>query len=81
MLVNQRSITANASSDWLALGTPGVVSVNQITMLSLWPILCSTRWRAAKLWCELCMSSSRSMYWRWSIAGTLSLPLKTWPLV
>src|SRR5688500_17272373 len=81
VLVSQRSITASASSDWLALGAPGVVSVNQITVVSLGALLIGARCRAAKVWCESCMSNSGCRCWRWSIAGALSLPRKTWPLV
>ena len=70
-------INANASKVWLAFGSPGLVSVNHTTWWSLWPMRFRTRCRDANDWCELCMSSSRSMYCRWSIAGTSRRPLNT----
>src|SRR4029453_8066695 len=69
ILAIHSSITAIASNDWLALVTPGMVSVNQMTRWSELPIFWITRLRTANDWCTLCMSSSRSRYWRWSIVG------------
>ncbi|MCG3189192.1 MAG: hypothetical protein LKCHEGNO_01478 [Burkholderiaceae bacterium] len=81
MLAIHSSITASASRLWLALGRPGIVSVNQITRCSLVPMRCSTRLRTANDWCTLCMSSSRSRYWRWSMVGNGISPLNTMPEV
>src|SRR5450756_2110343 len=51
MLAIHSFINVNASSDWLALGTPGMVSVNQITRLSELPIFWIMRLRTANDWC------------------------------